>query len=98
MSIQILSPDCKCPICERELAVELFTRIDSRKSYCCPNECFVYYDHITEASINLFYDDFYVISDKLSHIVVYDKIEDVQKKIEYWKENYRYVAEILERK
>lgn len=88
-----------CPICNRE-----FLRVNSKDYWTvhCTNECFtLFYDHsvkdhlkLLECSVQVFGEDI-IFSYKKNHNWP-DLYQKYLEKIEYWKENDRYLMKLLE--
>lgn len=88
-----------CPICNTELAVSTkessnFFMI-SENMKICKNGCFSCTNY-TDHAIVFVFNDKYAFLEDFSLQMLLDKYKYVQKKIDYWKENDRYLAEILE--
>lgn len=85
MEIDIYCKDKKCPICNNHMR---HLRDDS---LFCVNECYRVYCLESRAEINVFKSWFvFAYGDSA-------KIGFVKEKIEYWKENDRYLMEFLSR-
>lgn len=89
------SESCFCPICEMKLIVD-----DRFPAIKCKNECFsvLVYQNFKNSSHN--YNAVSIYKDKFSYHHSVDNstlIYIIEEKIKYWRENYRYITELLER-
>lgn len=86
----------KCPICENELTKEerkyVYNRFDY--IYSCSNGCYTQgYNDVVE-DISIFDDKYNVYANDHNSVRGEIKVQ-VNKKIEYWKKNNRYIARNL---
>lgn len=85
----------KCTICEQKLKVKSYDRDENY--YKCKNGCYYKEDVYGNQRIIIFNKEFHVY-----HYTSNNLKEQINKKIQeainYEKENYRYLAEILARK
>lgn len=86
-----------CPICESEIIKFKFPLINSRINEGCKSLCF-------QRFININDDHYFFIFNKIVTIGKNDSVEKIIKaeeritnSINYWKKDYRYIAEILTR-
>lgn len=92
--MNLINPD-NCPICKSKMK-RVNTSNKDIVMLQCSNECF-YYDHfsgkVSEANVNIFDKSFY-----FSDVLPYEITVRIKEEIEYWKENDRYLIEILSNK
>lgn len=95
MEIDVYCKDDKCPICERPIIPVGYNRRG------CQNSCYVMHniDSYGSFGFNVFREYFFIdvavtqtLADRNESI-----LEEVRERIKYWKEDYRYVAELLDR-
>lgn len=92
-------PHENCPICEKALKYSF----DGEESHHrCENKCYTLSYDIWETEVSLFegkniLDKFNLLKSHENYNFYNDKVKDLFKRIEYWKKDYRYLAEILER-
>lgn len=82
----------KCPICDSEL-------LDSTRTYSynkfCPNKCFTHYLEKEGNVVQIFNEEIY-FKESLSKGISSQATNKMNKTINYWKKNYRYLIKILE--
>lgn len=101
--MDIYCNDGKCPICERALikvSIEVNGIIVGDYRSSCPNEC---YSIVYNTAFNYFFffnkEPWYtVFSDDTNKASKDLSIQTIKDKIAYWREDYRYLSEILERR
>lgn len=95
--IDVYCKDGKCPICRSKMILKDRTAYSIRQS--CSNKCYT----IDKVHRHGSYHRFYIFGSTLTihrsekEDYQISKIEKISKRIAYWKENDRYLAEILER-
>lgn len=87
----------KCPICEKELVIS----INNDWAEECNNGCYkLSFQHSSKVSI--FGEEIKLIWPKNKDATDREAIEEfnhkLSERINYWREDYRYLAEILDRK
>ena len=103
--------NCQCPICEKEMIFPerpMFSYYFQKDEVYCDNGCFrvefkkkQVIDLVNQGPVILFeiymfeeLEHYHVKSHRLNLV---KEMQNVKDKIAYWKEDYRYLAEILER-
>lgn len=84
---------CNCPICDKQM-------IRDADDFDCKNGCLNLCFWVSVNDKGKYVDMCEITIFKKSSFLYYEEvnqIEEAQLKIDYWKENYRYLAEILER-
>lgn len=85
---------CVCPICEAVLSVHITIIL-------CKNRCFIFnVSTLTFNTIIIYEKHFHYLHGSSSKDTIKankEVIVNIKNKIKYWKKDYRYVAEILER-
>lgn len=106
MKIQEICRLRQCPICDRELFIELSFFASNR---LCPNKCFdiTYDDNITlytvgskKVETRIKFYVFNIFDEDITRFIDDSINPDVwrfDQKVAYWRKDYRYLAEILER-
>lgn len=92
MEIDIYCKDGKCPICDSEMKVEYCDTFYDN-DYYCRNKCYQIeiFSHDKQQHDVVLFDVEYI------EIENFDDKEKVKKRIQYWKENDRYLMKLLER-
>lgn len=93
----------KCPVCESNMPNSYFSAIEKIPSstceFKCPNGCFSYYGHVSSADhLVTVFDKKFSISNKAHKSIRNTEIVNIKREIDKMKKDYRYLAEILERK
>lgn len=106
-----VASSCKCPICEKDMIFPekpMFTTYFQRNEVFCDNGCFYVefrrkhvIDLVKSGPIITF--EIYMFGElehyhvKSHRLKLLEETQSVRDRIAYWKEDYRYLAEILER-
>jgi hypothetical protein len=90
MEIDIYCQNNKCPICESNIVVSIFYKFDS----VCVNKCYeIYRDNGSNAyAVSIFYDE---DSEDETYFSIKAQEKKIIEKINYWKENDKYLMRII---
>lgn len=83
-----------CPICEKELSRMHMDQFETKQNWYanCKNECFKIHFHYGRYKLSIFNEDMYF--DEEDQEKYYEYYKD---RVSHWKENERYLVELLER-
>lgn len=92
-----------CPVCESKMPNQFYNALEKTLTrsckFECSNGCFSYNGHVESEYHNVsVFDKKYSISNKTHKSIRNSQIHEVEKEVYKMKKDYRYLAEILERK